>query len=310
MALLVTTCSPAAPYHTLTPFANPPGRAIPWAPPALGSWRRCAPHARCPALAPGQVDGQIRGMKRRLRELEEMVVDAWPAPETDEQSGWLLRCSGGPSHRGNSVATLVSEGDLPLRERIGHVERWYQERGRAAMFQVGPCAEPQELDQALADAGYRKESESALAVAAPSEVLTRTERTLATRIDGKASDAWLEIAVGASRFAGTQPVFQGFLRRLGSRARYVTAYDTDGVPAACCLAIASEERLGVYAMITLPEARKRGAARSLLNTLAESAAREHVRELYLLVETQNLVARSLYARCGFQDVYKYHYRTR
>jgi hypothetical protein len=41
-----------------------------------------------------------------LLELEDMVVDAWPADEALNLRGWLLRRSGGPTHRGNSVATL------------------------------------------------------------------------------------------------------------------------------------------------------------------------------------------------------------
>lgn len=249
-------------------------------------------------------------MKKLLRELEEMVVDAWPAPESEELDGWLLRHSGGPSRRGNSVATLSVGTELTLDERIAKAEAWYQLHNQPAVFQVGPCAAPKELEQALIAAGYRKQSEAVLAVASPEQVLACTTRSFATRSDPKASEAWLAIAVGASRFTGSEAVFRGFLYRLGSRARFVTAYDEQGVPAACCMAIASEDRLGIYAMITLPEARSKGAARSLLRTLAEAAQREQMRELYLLVESENLVARSLYGRSGFQDVYKYHYRAR
>jgi len=247
-------------------------------------------------------------MKKLLRELEEMVVDAWPAPESEELDGWLLRRSGGPSRRGNSVATLSAGDELTLEQRIAKAETWYGLHAQAAVFQVGPCAAPKELEQALIAAGYRKQAETALATAAPAQVAASTQRFLATRVDEKPSEAWLQIAVGQSRFAGTETVFRGFLQRLGSRARFFTAYDEQGVPAAACMGIASEDRLGIYAMITLPTARGKGAARSLLHTLAEGALREQMRELYLLVECENLVARSLYARCGFQDVYKYHYR--
>jgi hypothetical protein len=57
-------------------------------------------------------------MKQLLRELEEAVVDAWPAAETADLDGWLLRASGGPSHRGNSVATLEAGSQLELDARI------------------------------------------------------------------------------------------------------------------------------------------------------------------------------------------------
>src|SRR5687767_4189672 len=69
-----------------------------------------------------------RAMHQVLRELETMVVDAWPAAETLERDGWLLRASGGPTHRGNSVATLDATGVIGLDARIDDAEAWYRER--------------------------------------------------------------------------------------------------------------------------------------------------------------------------------------
>ena len=60
-------------------------------------------------------------MGQRERELEQAVVDSWPAAETHELDGWLLRASGGPTHRGNSVATLCAGRkslELRIRETI------------------------------------------------------------------------------------------------------------------------------------------------------------------------------------------------
>src|SRR5687767_1016461 len=177
------------------------------------------PYGATPPLARLRDAVQISAMKKLLQELEEMVVDAWPAPETEELDGWLLRASGGPSRRGNSVATLAASGELTLEERIARAEAWYRERGQAPVFQVGPCAAPRELEQALISASYVKHSESALAVATPAQVAAQTQRSMATRLDVKPSEAWLKIAVGQSRFVGTDEVFRGFLQRLGSRVR-------------------------------------------------------------------------------------------
>jgi GNAT superfamily N-acetyltransferase len=249
-------------------------------------------------------------MKQRLRELEEAVVDAWPAADTADLDGWLLRASGGPTHRGNSVATLDADARLALDARIERTEAWYRERQRAAMFQIGPCVAPVELDHELVQRGYRKEGEAVAAVASPAVVRNLCDGELRARIEAKASPAWLALALGTSRFATTREVFQGFLARLGSRCRFATAFDAEGEPSASCLAISSEDRLGVYAMFSQPSQRRRGAARALLRELAQAALDEQMRELYLLVETANAPARALYARSGFQDLYQYHYRVR
>jgi ribosomal protein S18 acetylase RimI-like enzyme len=243
-----------------------------------------------------------------LRELEEMVVDAWPAVETADLDGWLLRASGGPTHRGNSVAPLDDGASLTLDARIAQAEAWYRERNRPPMFQLGPCAAPDELDDVLAKRGYRKEGDALLALATPKRVASATQTACKTLIESKPGDAWLEIGMRSTRFAGTEQVFLGFLRRLGSRCRFVTAYDAVGRPAASAIGITSEDRLGIYSMFTVPRARRQGAARGLLYALAKSALAERCRELYLLVESENAAARALYAQAGFTDEYAYHYR--
>lgn len=247
--------------------------------------------------------------RERERELEEAVVEAWPAAERLELDGWLLRASGGPTHRGNSVATLAAGSALDLRTRIETVEAWYHERRRPPMLQVGPCAAPEGLDAALAARGYREEGSAIMATAPAQLVAAASLSELHTSLERAPSSAWLSIAAGSSRFAASQEVFFGFLARLEGRCRFVTAH-VGGAPAATCLCITSAARLGVYAMFALPAFRRRGAARATLHAAAECALSEGQSELYLLVEGENLAARALYAQCGFRDVYRYHYRVK
>ena len=126
-----------------------------------------------------------------LRELEQTVVDAWPAGETSELGGWALRSSGGPTHRGNSVATLDATGHMSLDARIERAEAWYRERGRPAQFQLGPCAAPTGLDAALSARGYRKSGEALCAVAPALGAVAGTGSSLAARVEGSPNEAWL-----------------------------------------------------------------------------------------------------------------------
>jgi GNAT superfamily N-acetyltransferase len=269
-------------------------------------------------------------MDERLLELERMIVDAWPAAETAEVDGWLLRASGGPTHRGNSVATLATSGAANLDERIGRAEQWYRERGQATMFQVGPCAAPAGLDEALAARGYVVEGAASFAAAPSTVVLERTERETAgveVFVTSSPSRAWLDINAAASRFSNRFDSFLGFVARLGPRCRFVTVHapraarakeseapmgvDDTGQVMAAALGIAGPEpRLGIYAMLTAPAFRRRGAARAALQALARRALSEGVPELYLLFDTANVAASALYAESGFAPVYDYHYRSK
>jgi GNAT superfamily N-acetyltransferase len=248
-------------------------------------------------------------MSKLLYELEDAVVDAWPAADTEELDGWLLRATSGPTHRGNSISTLNPGSQLELVERIERAERWYRARGLPPMFQVGPCVSPSDLDAVLEGRGYRKEGEAACAVASPVEVLAATKQgRFEASVAARASDSWRGLAVSASRFAACPEALLGVLSRLGTRCRYALARDAKGEPLACALGISSEDRLGVYAMLTLPVQRRKGASRALLHALAQSALAEGMSELYLLVELENVAARALYQASGFCDVYRYHYR--
>jgi len=247
--------------------------------------------------------------RERERELEEAVVDAWPAAERLEIDGWLLRASGGPTHRGNSVATLAAGCALDLRGRIEKMEGWYRERGKPPMVQVGPCAAPEGLDAALAARGYREEGAAIMAVASAESVGAASAAALESHVERAPGEPWWSIAAGSSRFAAAPDIFFGFIARLEGRCRFVTTY-VDGTPAAICLCITSGPRLGIYAMLVVPAFRRRGAARATLHAAAKSALSEGQNELYLLVEGENVAARALYAQCGFRDVYRYHYRVR
>ncbi len=247
-------------------------------------------------------------MAKQFYELEELIVDAWPAAETLDLDGWLLRKSGGPSRRANSVATLAyASGALPLAERIERVEAFYRERAQPARFQIGPCVQPKELDGVLQERGYAQDGVSVVALAAPGRVALEPSHPFEVRVEQAASAAWAEIAVQQSRFAPASAVLRTLLAQLGSRVRYVTACDGDQALATCYL-IASEERLGIYGMLTLPEARRRGLARALLGAIGRYAEAERCTELYLQVEVDNQAARALYAQLGFRDAYSYHYR--
>jgi ribosomal protein S18 acetylase RimI-like enzyme len=243
-----------------------------------------------------------------LLELEQMVVDAWPAPHVEELDGWLLRSSGGPTHRGNSTATLAAHGALTLTERLELTERWYRERGQPAMFQIGPCAQPPELDEVLAARGYVKAGGAVCAVAKTQVVAERTHSAVKSRVEREPGVDWLGIAEGSSRHASTKHIFRGFLERLGNRCRYATGWAAPDQPAAIGLGVLSPPWLGIYAMHTRPDLRRCGAARAVLHALAQSALADGVSDLYLLVEPTNTPARALYATAGFEDVYGYHYR--
>ena len=77
-----------------------------------------------------------------LRAIEVAAVEAWPAFETRNISGWLWRYSGGGSQRANSVSTLEFRGP-DAEAAIAEAEALYFSRNVPSRFQVSSTlAEP------------------------------------------------------------------------------------------------------------------------------------------------------------------------
>jgi GNAT superfamily N-acetyltransferase len=243
-----------------------------------------------------------------IETIERSAYAAWPAEEVESLAGWRLRAMRGVSRRANSVWTFDAEGDLPVGERVDRVERWYASRNLVPTFQVGARARPEGLDAMLAERGYRIDAPVSIQVAATSDVQATARRCDAV-VTRTCSEEWFEISAHRGRFAKVADVYRALLTRIGPGARFAVAR-VDGQPACVGLGVVAGGWMGVFSMLTLPAARRRGAAGGVLHALAETAQEEGVENMYLQVERENTGALALYAAASFRELYGYHYRVR
>ena len=92
------------------------------------------------------------------------------------------------------------------------------------------------------------------------------------------------------------------LGRVQRPSAYASAMIGNGV-VAVGRAVADDGWTGVFGMATLPHARGKGAARSVLAALADWVGAHDADRMYLRP------ALRLYQRTGFDEVCGYHYRT-
>jgi N-acetylglutamate synthase len=247
----------------------------------------------------------------RVRLLESLAFEAWPAEEVVDLGGWRLRFNRGLTHRANSVWPNAWHGEDALSDRLDRVEELYAERGLPALFQVTPAALPCGLDAALANRDY--------VVHLPTEVWTAplARCALATAPPGievsahrEVEPAWWSLNGERGRFRAEElPLYRRLLERLRGRACFVLAR-LDGEPGATGIGVAGGDHVGIFSMRTLESFRGRGLARAVLAGIAGFAAERRASELYLQVEQDNEPARSLYAKAGFAVAYAYQYRRR
>lgn len=248
-----------------------------------------------------------------LHSIEECAFVAWPAAEVDVIDGWRARAAGGVTGRANSVWCQNLDGDLALGERINAVERFYAERGLASRFQVNAGAKPATLDDALAARGYTADSPTLVQVAALQSILHGTKPLRSTPhieivISEEFDQEWFELYETCE---GEDPAFAtgraAILQRIDAPRAFARA-DIDGIPAAVALGVLHNGYLCLSNVSTAPQWRRRGAAAALVRTLAIWAQMHDGRAAFLQVKATNANALALYAGCGFETAYNYHYR--
>lgn len=247
--------------------------------------------------------------------LETLAANAWPAAEVELCGGWRLRSTHGVTRRANSVWPNHDDGALPLAAKLAQVEAFYAARQRRTVYQICEAMQPAHLDAVLAKRGYFLE--------APTFVQTAPLATLLDRLPPSHQDAavvvqvseafnaqWFEFyCISEQVSIDAAPVRRAILERIAPVHSFVTLL-LDGAVAALGLGVVEEGWLGIFSMATMPAFRRRGAARTVLHTLAKWAHRHDARCAYLQVMEENLPAQQLYASTGFTTAYRYHYRVK
>jgi ribosomal protein S18 acetylase RimI-like enzyme len=220
--------------------------------------------------------------------IDAMADAAFPPAHRAELGGWMLRADPSDHRRNRSVWARAADGD-GLAARIAEVEAWYAGHGLPARFQITPASAPADLDAALEARGYAVENPSGVWVG-DLERLGGPQGPVA--VAERPDARWWELS-GADA---------GVL----ARVEVPCAYARSEVAAA--RAALQGQWLGIYEVATLPEARRRGAARAILAALAGWGLERDARRAYLLVTGSNAPANALYARLGFSRAYGYCYR--
>src|ERR1035437_9629361 len=88
-----------------------------------------------------------------ILKLEEIALNAWPALETIQLDGWVIRYAHGVTKRSNSVNPIY-ESVQNINEKIDFCEKFYRSKAIPVCFKITEIAKPKGLDQILEARGY------------------------------------------------------------------------------------------------------------------------------------------------------------
>jgi N-acetylglutamate synthase len=238
-----------------------------------------------------------------IRALEARAWRAWPALDSRTVDGWIQRLSGGYTKRSNSINALEPKSPLTheLKERL---EAPYRALGQPPVWRLTPLA-PVGADDLLAAAGYRRIDES-LVQRAPLD--GRFVADPEVRFAPHPSDDWLAGFAALSPVAPQhRPTMARMLRSIAAPVGFARV-EMDGIPVAFALGVVDGDHVGLFDVLVAPQARRRGLARRLTQSVGAWGRQHGARFAYLQVVATNAAALPLYADLGFETVYSYAYR--
>jgi ribosomal protein S18 acetylase RimI-like enzyme len=247
---------------------------------------------------------RVAGAATRIRDLQRIAALGWPALDTATLGGWLLRASGGWSLRANSVLTLAPPG-TGIDAALEFVAGWYADHGLPATFSIPDLPAPG-LGPALDARGWPPTSWRIRVMTATMAALPAAEGAGGppVRLAGAPDDEWL----GCYRTLGEPPA-AAVKVLTGNQSAVFAAIRIDGAVVAVARATLDEGWLGLSAVETAPEARRRGLARQVVRALLEHGRAAGARQVYLQVADDNEPAITLYRDLGFTEHHAYQYRT-
>ncbi|WP_307433245.1 GNAT family N-acetyltransferase [Pseudarthrobacter defluvii] len=239
---------------------------------------------------------------------------AWPALERRAVGGWILRAAAGVTQRANSIWPRESAHHSveDLSALLREARSWYRSRRLPVIFQLFDDAPAAALHHLLDAEGFTRQSETLVMTRGATQIPSADARpgTPAVELSPEPSEEWLQVWWRVDGRGGSEGLATARGILLGCPSVYALVRNGDGRAAAVGrLALPTgANQGGLYCMATLPEARRRGYAAAILESLLQAGSDRGVAGFWLLVTAANQGAQDLYASAGFRETGRYLYR--
>ena len=229
-------------------------------------------------------------------ELARITSRGWPAVVSEPLGEWELRASGGFTGRANSVAVHGDPG-MPFEDALAAVVEFYDSHDATprAQVDIGSVHEP-----AFLDAGWAPGTEARPgAIVQVADLREPFEPDPDARTTSTADESWLRLYPRAEDPEVARAVLEG--------PRTVGFVSIGDPTVAIGRVVVTGEWAGVAAVEVVPERRREGLARRIVDTALSWATERGADKAYLQTMHDNTAALALYAPYGFVDHHEYRY---
>ena len=260
-------------------------------------------------------------MTDRIKQIEDMSLNAWPSHKMELYDGWIIRFSYFYTHRTNSVEQFGTSV-LPWREKIPHCESLYKKLDSPVIFKISPLVSP-DFDYMLENRGYQIEhctdvmtmrllsADGVPVLPSPEGALRKSGMQIEPEYSDEISPEWIE-ALFAMK-GTTNKIHRAVVPSMYKaiiKETICACIRIDGKIAATGLGILDRDYIGIYAIHVREDLRRKGLARKICCGLLEKGVERGAEHAYLQVVDDNEKALGLYRSLGFGKLYSYWFRVK
>lgn len=236
---------------------------------------------------------------------EEISNNAWPALQTMQYDGWILRFANGVTKRSNSVNPLYPSS-LDIDQKIEFCEKLFRLKQIPPTFKITTESEPRDIDQQLENRGYFIHCHISFQVMDLSDVAS--DRPENVQLSYALDETWIEDFIRMNGFdQARKPTYIRIMEQVLT-PKCLVSIKEKGKTIGVGLGVLENHFLGLFDLVVDPEYRNRGLGARLVNSLLNWGQSQGARTVYLQVLTDNLPAIRLYHKLGFRENYRYWYR--
>jgi N-acetylglutamate synthase len=240
-----------------------------------------------------------------IRHFEEISNNAWPALQTLQYDGWILRFANGVTKRSNSVNPLYPS-TLDTDEKISFCEELYLSKKITPCFKITPETRPEEMDRRLATRGYL--IHSCISFQTMDIAYIPPEQLGKISIETKLNPRWIADFIRMNEFdPGRQSTYIAIMKQL-QLSKCLISLVRDHKTIGVGLGVVEGRFIGLFDIVVDKSYRNTGLGYLIVENILRWGRKHGADTAYLQVLTDNLQALRLYEKFGFKEAYQYWYR--
>jgi ribosomal protein S18 acetylase RimI-like enzyme len=236
---------------------------------------------------------------------EELTMNAWPSLQTILLDGWIIRMASGYTKRANSVNPIYSF-ENNLEEKIRYCENIYKQNNLPVVFKIIGCEEHKVINKRLEELNYHKIDLTSVQIC--NELKHKDQKAAQITIEKVFTENWKKCFYCCNNIKNMETIniIENMLKNI--RHDIISVYKTDGGTfAGCGYGVVEKGFVGLFDIVVKEEFRGKGYGKEIVETILASAEETGVKKAYLAVVNNNVIAKNLYGKLGFREIYKYWY---